>query len=225
MKFNNYILRKKVLFYFHLANLPQTSLGRIVLDIQEANNTEGQTLKKEVEEHISAMGFTNLREVSKGVFRRKVNKYFHDKQRAELLEDIKNYKKLDYEELSKEPFERKEFVYTLSLENARMRYKLLSKVVPTVRGHFPQKYRKTSLECPACRRGRQSDSPPPSLTSLSRHSQVSSEETPTDTSSHILLVCDNYADLKDETFDPSDDKKLSEFFRLVVKRRIESGDI
>ena len=67
LKFSNYILQKKVLFYFHLANLPPNSLGRIALELQEDHDTPGQTLKKEVEEHIRAIGVTDLQGVSKGI--------------------------------------------------------------------------------------------------------------------------------------------------------------
>ena len=46
LKFSNYILQKKVLFYFHLAKLPPNSLGRIAVELQEDHDTPGQTLKK-----------------------------------------------------------------------------------------------------------------------------------------------------------------------------------
>ena len=174
-----------------------------------------------MEEHIRAIGVTDLRGVSKGIFKRKVTKYFRLKQREELLEDIKNYKKMNYEELKDESFERKPFLHSLNLENARMKYKLLSKSVSTVRSHFPQKYRRTSLACPACLRA-QTNGPPASLTTSASSSPV--EDIPRDTTDHILLACPEYEDLKDDAFDPSDDTQLTEFFVRVVKRRIDKGD-
>ena len=120
----------------------------------------------------------------------------------ELLEDVKKYKKLNYEELSLESFERKSYLNNLSLENARMRYKISSCVIPTVRSHFSRKYRPTSLSCPACR----NSSSPPST-------EPEDESSPRDTVSHILLACNEYNDLKWDDFDYSDDKMLAEIFR------------
>ena len=155
----------------------------------------------------------DIRTVSKGIWKSRVKKYIHDKQRKELLEDIKRYKKLNHEELSKDRFEQKTFLKTLSLENSRMRYKVLSNVIPTVRSHFSRKYKSRSLTCPGCT----------PLTTTSTPVSSDTQE-PKDTADHIALVCEAYTDLKDDDFDPDDDKMLSEFFRKVVQRRIEEGD-
>ena len=50
-----------------------------------------------------------------------------------------------------------------------------------------------------------------------------SQSQPRDTIPHILS-CISYEDLKDEFFDPSNDIMITEFFRRVVKRRMETGD-
>ena len=124
----------------------------------------------------------------------------------------KKLQKLNHDELSLEPFERKGYLNSLSLENARMRFKVASSVIPTVRSHFSRKYRPTSLSCPAC----SSSSNPTSR-------EPEEETNPRDTASHILLVCDEYSDLKGDDFDHTDDKMLAEFFLKVVQRRIANG--
>ena len=96
------------------------------------------------------MGITNLREISKWQYKRIVRKYIHTKAREELLNDIQRYKKLSHDKLSCEPLERKKYLSTLSLENARMRFRVSSSFVQGVRTHFPRKYRPLSLSCPAC---------------------------------------------------------------------------
>ena len=108
----------------------------------------------------------------------------------------------------KETFEQKPFLRSLSLENSRMKYKVISNVIPTVRSHFSRKYRPRSLTCPGC---------------TPTHTQ-NNQEVPKDTTEHILLTCDAYSDLKDEEFDHNNDRMLAEFFRKVVQRRLEEGE-
>ena len=163
------------------------------------------------------------------MFKRKVKKYIHEKQRAELLEDSKQYKKLDHQKMASEPFERKKFFYELNLENARMRYKLHNDLVPSVRTHFSRKYRNTALTCPACARGledRPSQAPvTPPHTPGDRGSSDRNFTLPSDTTTHILMHCEEYKDPQGENFDPEDDTLLAQFFRRVVERRLEKGDI
>ena len=118
------------------------------------------------------------------------------------------------EKLSTEPFEKKAFISELSLDNARMKYKILSNVVPSVRTHFSRKYREKSLACPACTENNSTDSPLPG----------NNITEPRDTVEHILLFCNEYNDLKEEHLDPPNDKMLTDFFMRVVNRRKEAGD-
>ena len=175
------------------------------------------TLKKELKDHLDAIGVEDVRTVSKWSWKKKVKDYIKKKQKDELLQDIKMYKKLDYEELSKDSYERKPFLSTLSLESARMKYKILSKVVPTIRSHFPRRYRSESLLCPGCSEEQLGQS---GVKDFDRNSETHRKDSVT----HILLYCDAYKDLQSDNFDPSDDRKLSEFFTQVVQRRIERGE-
>ena len=211
LKSENIILQWKLNFAHHIANLPSDSLARAVYEIQKNGVANEANLFKEVEPHLRDIGVSDLADISKGIWKRRVMKYVREKQRRELLEEVKNYKKLKHEELCKEKFEEKSFLKTLSLENARMRCKVFSGVIPTVRTQFSRKYSPRSLSCPACTA---SDTAPPTH-EPTRHS------TPQDTTEHILIFCDAYNDLKDEDFDHNDDRMIAKFFRKVVQRRIE----
>ena len=120
---------------------------------------------------------------------------------VELLIDIRNYKKLDFEELSLEKFERKPYFFKMSLEDIRLTFKIKSKVTPTVRKNFSGKYRKSSLLCPSC-----------------RNSDVSSSIQTEDTQEHIMFDCPAFSSLR-ENQDMSDDEQLKNFFKAVLDYR------
>ena len=128
---------------------------------------------------------------------------------------IKGYKKLNFEELSLETFERKPYFFNLSLENARMRFRAASKLVPTILMNFPSKYRRIgrSLTCPSCSR--------PSSSSAS--GELIQSPNPLHSQSHILTECTAVSDLRADC-DPEDDESLAVFFRKVVARHMEMDD-
>ena len=204
-RMTNIILQKKLEYYHHLANLESDSLGGVFFDIQAENDLDGPNLKKEVDEHIRVIGFSDLRSITKWAWKRKVKQYIHQKQKAELIKEAKRYKKLNTDKMSQDSYERKSFLSALKLEDARMLYKVPSKVVPTVRSHFLRRYGSTSLSCPGC-------------------SSESDQSQCRDSSTHILLHCDAYADLMDKDLDPDNDIMLAQFFRSVVERKLDSGD-
>ena len=84
------------------------------------------------------------------MWKKKTKLYIEEYNRKELLNEIQGYKKLHYEELSKEKFERKQYFYGKNLEDVRTIFKIKSEVLPTVRKNFTQKYKKKSLNCPSC---------------------------------------------------------------------------
>ena len=210
-KFSTQILHRKLVFVHHLANLSPQSLGRQVIDVQIEKKIG---LFKEVEEHLTAMGVINLQELSKWQMKRKVKCYTNSLSRRELLDEIQRYKKLDYSELVKEPLKRKSYFSSLSLENARMRFRVASSFVQSVRTNFSRKYGRTSLDCPACTVNREAE--------RSNNREADQPEPIRDSQNHILS-CFSYSDLRGEQFDPKDDQMLAEFFRKVVQRRVENS--
>ena len=137
IRMHNLILKKQLMFYHHLANLPPDSLAREFFEIQVERDLGIAT---ELREHLEHMGNRNPREVSKLAWKKSVGEYIEARNRRQLLDDIRGYKKLSYEELSAEKFERKPYLSNMDLENVRMKFKITSQVVPTIRKNFPGKY-------------------------------------------------------------------------------------
>ena len=61
-----------------------------------------------------------------------------------MLEDIKKYKKLNYEEMSKETFKRKKYFFENNLEKVRLMFKIKSEILPTIKKNFPRKGQRPS---------------------------------------------------------------------------------
>ena len=75
---------------------------------------------------------------SKLSWKKLVNQKICEKNRYDLLEKIRPpaYKKLDFETLSAEKFERKEYLDKLNLADARLRFSLRAKMTKTVHWNF-----------------------------------------------------------------------------------------
>ena len=121
----NFILKRKLGFIFHLANLGCDTLARQVLDIEVANKLDG--IVSQNMEHINKLGFKEVNElssISKWSFKRLVRKYINKKNESELLNSMKNYKKLDHSEMSQEPYKRKSYFFNMSLEDTRFAFRI-----------------------------------------------------------------------------------------------------
>ena len=116
-----------------------------------------------------------------------------------MLEKIKGYKKLDFDQMSTETFEKKQYFSELTLEMVRLKFKISSKVVPTIRNNFKRKYKDSSFSCPSCR---------------NLDSQVSNHVE--DSQSHVMLYCPAFVELR-ENKDLSNDRDLTEFFKAVIE--------
>ena len=170
LRVENLILQKKLVFFHHLSSLPVESLAGEVFKLQLEKNIDG--LVTDCKEHILKMGNTNPKEVSKYMWKKRTRLYVTEKNKNDLLEDIKGYKKLDYNELSKENFERKKYFFEQNIDDVRIMFKIKSEVLPTVRKNFSRKYRKQTLTCPSCR-------------------NISSPKE--DTQKHLMLECPTFA--------------------------------
>ena len=85
----------------------------------------------------------------------------------------------------------------------RMKFKITSEVVPTVRKNFSRKYRRSSLLCPSCR-------------------NTSNQKE--DTQVHLIFECPAFEDLrKDKNME--NDQHLTDFFKAVVAYRIEHDEL
>ena len=111
LTFSNIILGKQLNFIHHLANLPESALARNIFDEQVRLQLPG--LYKQCEQYLNEMGIVNLQDLNKWQMKRKVKKFLMNKNRTELLENSKKYKKLDCSQLSMETFQRKSYFSNL----------------------------------------------------------------------------------------------------------------
>ena len=159
-----------------------------------------------------------MRSVSKWTFKREVKKYTRNKFLNELLESVKGYKKLNYDEICKREFKRKSYFSTMSLDSSCMAFRVASKMVQ-LPANFPAKYRRSgeSMACPSC-----AELSP--ATNLSRDLSDASLAPPTSppilSQSHLLTNCLAVSDLRADCRLDSEES-IALFFRRVMARHLE----
>ena len=133
---------------------------------------------------------------------------------------LRGIKKLDLIKLSSEEFERKPYFDSLNLELSRVRFRIEAKLVPTILGNQPSRYRRRglTLSCPSC------SLQPPRETGMSAAREPAAENStppPIHSQSHLLSGdCEGVSDLLIDC-DTRDDKSLAIFFQRVVARNME----
>ena len=128
------IMKRKLMYAFHLEHLPVTSLANQVWILQKTHGLPG--LFQEVSEFMVELGLDNLTNYNKQQWKVAVNSAIDERNHNELLNTIKSYKKLSFADLSKETYEIKEYVKSLPLSKARTRMRIRSKMVKTVKFNF-----------------------------------------------------------------------------------------
>ena len=109
---------------------------------------------------------------------------------------MKQYKKVDLAEVENEGCELKSYMKNMNLASARLRFKIRTKMTPTVQMNFKsdKKFASQEWKCVGCTDGR------------------------SDTQSHIIH-CDGYADIRNGK-NLENDQDLVDFFSAVIKRRL-----
>ena len=206
---SNIILLKKILFVYHLANLPLESLGRECFEAQ-FDQLPQNSLVTEVKEHLDNLNFENSRNMNKFQFKRVTKAYVNNLNKNQLLERIRESKKINFDECVNEEFKRKAYFTELKLRDVRLRFKASSSMLETFKCNFPSKYRKKSLACQHCR-----------STNLPTDKQT---EQPRDSQFHALTACPQ-CDTICLQYDTSTDLGLVQFFRAVLEKRLEEEEI
>ena len=121
----------------------------------------------------------------------------------------KPYKKISYTDHVQEEFHRQPYLKTLNIPDARLKFKLKTGMTPTVRMNFPSdaEFARQLWTCTGC----SEDNAEPATVEGMR-----------DTQAHIL-ICPGYTDLREDK-DLSSDKGLVDYFRLVMKKRLDTVD-
>ena len=116
---------------------------------------------------------------------------------------MKNDKYVDKE------FKRQEYLSSLNLRDARMRFKINASMTPTIKMNFPsdEKFASQMWSCSGC------------ADSDRGHELAGSR----DTQQHVML-CPGYADIR-ENKNLEDDRDLVKYFSEVIKRRQDCDDV
>ena len=212
----NIILKRKLMFLFHLYNLPSQSLAREALEIMEHHQLPG--LLSENSEHLEKLNFNINRYMSKYRFRKLVDDYIQMKCRKELLESMKNYKKICYDECVKEEFKRKQYFFTMNLSDIRYRFKVSSSMIDCFKADFSSKYKHESLVCQYCKAVNAQNGD--DCDGQNNEPTNKGTEQPRDTLKHNLNTCPEFSDLRSQ-YDIETDIGIIQYFKAVADKRAE----
>ena len=141
---------------------------------------------------------------SKQQWKSTIGKLIKHANEVDLIDKMKTYKKLDSLDITNESCKVKNYMQNLDLRGARLRFKLRSKMLPTVKANFKSKkeFIQKNWTCEGCVTQSQSGE---ALGSL-------------DTQEHIQ-ICEAYEDLR-EGKNLDNDKDLTSYFSSVIRRRM-----
>ena len=188
----NRIIKKKLLFLHHLETLPKSSLASEVYLIQKTLSLPG--LAVECSKYLAELDITDsVESYTKMQWKHLIKNRIIEKNRQDLLCAIKKYKKISHEELSKENFECKPYLKNLNLHDARTKFKIRSKMCPTVKINFQsdKQFGRDQWSCFSC-------------------SKIDSQD--------HLKMCPEYEYLR-RNKDLSKDEDLVRFFQEVIEKR------
>ena len=131
----NYIIQEKVLFSHHLALLPDSALAK---EIYLKQKNEG--IKGPVSEYDKLLELLNIRGdpsmYSRKHFRSLVKSRVHEKNKADLLIQMRTYKKLEVDKLSSESYGQKSYLSSMKISEARTFFSARSMMLSTVKYNF-----------------------------------------------------------------------------------------
>ena len=196
------ILKKKLMFLHHLHNLPKSSLANEVLSLQTIYGLPG--IVHECKSFLSKFGLNDLSLYSKYQFKRLVNSKIKELNNQKLIQQVKSkqYKKNYHIEFESDRFELKPYLSNLNVTDARLKFKIVSHMVPTIKMNFQSDpgYTKKFWACDnyLCSKG------------------IGSR----DSQNHVL-VCPAYQDFRLNR-DLNCDRDLVDYYKLVLEHRSSS---
>ena len=129
------INKMKLLFYHHLMSLDCDAVASKVARNATQNGYPG--LIREYIELCMQYNLPCVRKISKQRWKRLVNAAILKENKTQLLQQIQTkYKKLDYEQLKHENYEVKEYFKNLQLGNARLKFRIRTKMVENIALNF-----------------------------------------------------------------------------------------
>ena len=200
------ILQSKLLFLHHLETLPDDSLAKEVYDVQQRLAFPG--LVQECNDFMVMFGITRIKQYSKIQWKTLVKNKITKMNKDAVISQSSSYKKINFEHLTEEKFERQPYISKLNISEARLRFKLKAKMTPTIQMNFPSdsEFAANMWTCTGC------------IDNTMGDKVVGSR----DTQQHVM-VCPGYAEYR-ENINFDDDRQLVRYFQQVIKQRLE-GDI
>ena len=197
----NRILLKKLLFNFHVFNLPENSLAKEYHSTQLRLSLPGIALQ--CHEILSDWNMEDMRLFTKRSFKKAVTAKIRKKNKDELVQQMKNYRKIDFREYERKDFKMSEYFHTLNIADSRMRLRSKLGMVPSIRNNFRnnKRYKEENYQCPDC-------------FAMGIPDKQDEQE-------HVLTSsCVANSDLR-EGRNLENDKDICDFFRDLVNRRNE----
>ena len=204
----NRILHSKLLLLHHVATLGEDTLAREIFEVQQELNLPG--LHLECRNFLVKTGVTDIKNFTSTQWKKFVKTEVLKANMVDILNQMrKPYKKISHSDHVQEEFQLQPYLETLSIPDARLKFKLKTGMTPTVRMNFPSDtdFARKLWTCPGC-----SDD----------KAEYATVEGMRDTQAHILS-CPGYEDLREDK-DLSSDKDLVGYFRLVMNRRLDTVD-
>ena len=133
----NYVILKKLLFFHHLSLLPDDALAKEIFDLQRENCLPGYV--SECDDILNGLEIGDPRFYSKNQWKKLVKEKVHDKNKSDLLNMVKTYKKLDYDQLKEEDYGLKSYLKNMNMNQARTCFAVRSKTLRTVQMNFKNK--------------------------------------------------------------------------------------
>ena len=122
------ILQSKLLFIHHLETLPDDSLAKEVYDVQQRFAFPG--LVQECNDFMVTFGITRIQQYSKIRWKTLVKNKITKMNKDDVISQSSSYKKINFENLTEEKFERQTYITKLNISEARLRFKLEAKMTP-----------------------------------------------------------------------------------------------
>ena len=146
------IEQRKLSFYHNILNMNETSLARNVAEVQLINNYPGlmRDCKKLLKNY--KIDDENIETISKFTWKKNVKNAIHDKVETDTLENMKKYKKIKYELKVNETLELKQYMKSMNLSRARMKFSLETEMVKNFKFNFmnEREYEKSNWSCDFC---------------------------------------------------------------------------
>ena len=218
---SNRIWLRKLLFLRHVLTLPVGTLARDIADKQRQHNLG---LFRECEPLLRDMGIQNIEDHSKYIWKKITKNFIFKKNRNDLIIMIekKKYSKIDIEAIRNQPIQISEYFKTLSVDDSRLKFKLMSRMTPSVASNFSssKKFRDRGLLCVGCAPPSPPHTTPGAVTDSGPQPQPANQETGSRDTENLIKMCLAYSDLrKFKSLDDAGDKEIVDFFRSVIERR------